>query len=96
MVGESPNDRNDRGLESIFYLLLVTHWVLFSFHMFVNIFSDLDIFSLEAIRVATQWYQRHLGRNTKVMLITNDKDNKKKATEEGLSAETGILFTFSM
>ncbi|KAJ3689747.1 hypothetical protein LUZ61_018911 [Rhynchospora tenuis] len=53
MVGESPNDRNDR-----------------------------------AIRVATQWYQSHLGRNTKVMLITNDKDNKKKATEEGLSAET--------
>lgn len=43
--------------------------------------------------MATQWYQRHLGRNTKVMLITNDKDNKRKATDEGLSAETGILLT---
>ncbi|XP_010270516.1 PREDICTED: exosome complex exonuclease RRP44 homolog A [Nelumbo nucifera] len=53
MVGESPNDRNDR-----------------------------------AIRVATQWYQNHLGGSIRVLLITNDKENKRKATEEGISAET--------
>ncbi|KAH7850041.1 hypothetical protein Vadar_026946 [Vaccinium darrowii] len=53
MVGESPNDRNDR-----------------------------------AIRVAAQWYQTHLGDATKIVLITNDRDNKRKATEEGISAET--------
>uniref|UniRef100_A0A0D9VP30 S1 motif domain-containing protein n=1 Tax=Leersia perrieri TaxID=77586 RepID=A0A0D9VP30_9ORYZ len=53
MVGESPNDRNDR-----------------------------------AIRVATRWYQSHLGENVKVLLITNDRDNKRKATEEGINAET--------
>ncbi|KAA8532084.1 hypothetical protein F0562_006774 [Nyssa sinensis] len=56
MVGESPNDRNDR-----------------------------------AIRVATQWYQNHLGPlggATQVLLITNDRENKRKATEEGISAET--------
>ncbi|KAK9284684.1 hypothetical protein L1049_023860 [Liquidambar formosana] len=53
MVGESPNDRNDR-----------------------------------AIRVATQWYQSHLGGRTRVLLITNDRENKRKATEEGISAET--------
>uniref|UniRef100_A0A0E0K8A6 Uncharacterized protein n=1 Tax=Oryza punctata TaxID=4537 RepID=A0A0E0K8A6_ORYPU len=53
MVGESPNDRNDR-----------------------------------AIRVATRWYQSHLGENVKVLLITNDRDNKRKAIEEGINAET--------
>ncbi|XP_043726094.1 exosome complex exonuclease RRP44 homolog A [Telopea speciosissima] len=53
MVGESPNDRNDR-----------------------------------AIRVATQWYQNHLGGSTRVLLITNDRENKRKATEEGICAET--------
>uniref|UniRef100_A0A5B7BSS8 Putative exosome complex exonuclease RRP44 n=1 Tax=Davidia involucrata TaxID=16924 RepID=A0A5B7BSS8_DAVIN len=53
MVGESPNDRNDR-----------------------------------AIRVATQWYQNHLGGARQVLLITNDRENKRKATEEGISAET--------
>ncbi|XP_058098266.1 exosome complex exonuclease RRP44 homolog A [Magnolia sinica] len=53
MVGESPNDRNDR-----------------------------------AIRVAASWYQSHLGGSTSVLLITNDKENKRKATEEGISAET--------
>ncbi|KAL5984268.1 Exosome complex exonuclease RRP44 A [Asimina triloba] len=53
MVGESPNDRNDR-----------------------------------AIRVAASWYQSHLGGSASVLLITNDKENKRKATEEGISAET--------
>ncbi|XP_077231136.1 ribonuclease II family protein [Tasmannia lanceolata] len=53
MVGESPNDRNDR-----------------------------------AIRMAARWYQSHLGGNMRVLLITNDKENKRKATEEGISAET--------
>lgn len=53
MVGESPNDRNDR-----------------------------------AIRVATQWYQKHLGSATRVLLITNDRENKRKADEEGIFAET--------
>ncbi|KAF7806851.1 exosome complex exonuclease RRP44-like protein A isoform X1 [Senna tora] len=41
-----------------------------------------------AIRVATQWYQSHLGDAVKVLLITNDKENKRKATEEGIRAET--------
>ncbi|KAK1326045.1 hypothetical protein QJS10_CPA01g00238 [Acorus calamus] len=61
MVGESPNDRNDR-----------------------------------AIRVATQWYQNHLGGSTQVLLITNDKENKRKATEEGLSAETVETYVKSL
>ncbi|KAH9710519.1 exosome complex exonuclease RRP44 [Citrus sinensis] len=41
-----------------------------------------------AIRVATQWYQKHLGDATKVLLVTNDRENKRKATEEGIFAET--------
>ncbi|WOL07345.1 exosome complex exonuclease [Canna indica] len=53
MVGESPNDRNDR-----------------------------------AIRVAAHWYQSHLGENTQILLITNDRENKRRAVEEGISAET--------
>ncbi|KAK8940904.1 hypothetical protein KSP39_PZI010538 [Platanthera zijinensis] len=53
MVGESPNDRNDR-----------------------------------AIRFAARWYQSHLGEGTQILLITNDRENKRKAVEEGISAET--------
>ncbi|KAJ0098239.1 hypothetical protein Patl1_29293 [Pistacia atlantica] len=41
-----------------------------------------------AIRVATQWYQKHLGDGTRVLLLTNDRENKRKATEEGIFAET--------
>lgn len=41
-----------------------------------------------AIRVAAQWYQSHLGGAAQVLLITNDRENKRKATEEGISAET--------
>ncbi|KAL5754250.1 hypothetical protein ACOSP7_022470 [Xanthoceras sorbifolium] len=41
-----------------------------------------------AIRVATQWYQKHLGDATPVLLLTNDRENKRKATEEGIFAET--------
>ncbi|KAB1201993.1 Exosome complex exonuclease RRP44 [Morella rubra] len=41
-----------------------------------------------AIRVAAQWYQTHLGGATHVLLITNDRENKRKAIEEGISAET--------
>ncbi|KAG9442550.1 hypothetical protein H6P81_018404 [Aristolochia fimbriata] len=41
-----------------------------------------------AIRVAASWYQRHLGESTRVLLVTNDRENKRKAVEEGISAET--------
>lgn len=41
-----------------------------------------------AIRVATQWYQNHLGKAVQVLLVTNDRENKRKALEEGISAET--------
>ncbi|KAG2695095.1 hypothetical protein I3760_07G001000 [Carya illinoinensis] len=41
-----------------------------------------------AIRVAAQWYQNHLGGAARVLLITNDRENKRKAIEEGISAET--------
>lgn len=39
--------------------------------------------------MATQWYQSHLGAAARVLLITNDRENKRKATEEGISADTG-------
>ncbi|GAA0143470.1 exoribonuclease [Lithospermum erythrorhizon] len=41
-----------------------------------------------AIRVAAQWYQNHLGSSSCVLLITNDRENKRKAIDEGISAET--------
>ncbi|KAI3892292.1 hypothetical protein MKX03_030694 [Papaver bracteatum] len=41
-----------------------------------------------AIRVATDWYQKHLGASVRVLLLTNDRENKKKATAEGIAAET--------
>lgn len=44
-----------------------------------------------AIRVATQWYQNHLGGAVRVLLITNDRENRLKAIEEGIYAETSML-----
>ncbi|XP_074308701.1 exosome complex exonuclease RRP44 homolog A [Silene latifolia] len=41
-----------------------------------------------AIRVAAQWYQKHLNSAVRVLLITNDRENKRKACEEGIAAET--------
>ena len=50
-----------------------------------------------AIRVATQWNQKHLGGATRVLLVTNDRENKRKATEEGIFAETSMhsIFLYS-
>ncbi|PIN02756.1 Exosomal 3'-5' exoribonuclease complex, subunit Rrp44/Dis3 [Handroanthus impetiginosus] len=41
-----------------------------------------------AIRMAAQWYQIHLGSAVRVLLITNDRENKKKAINSGISAVT--------
>ncbi|ONK57230.1 uncharacterized protein A4U43_C10F17940 [Asparagus officinalis] len=41
-----------------------------------------------AIRVAAKWYKSHLVGKTQIILITNDRENKSKAIQEGLSAET--------
>ncbi|PKA52121.1 Ribonuclease II, chloroplastic/mitochondrial [Apostasia shenzhenica] len=72
MVGETPNDRNDRVME---YGMAITYI---------------------PIRVAAHWYQSHIGGSTKVILITNDRENKKKAIGEGLSAETIESFVRSL
>jgi exosome complex exonuclease DIS3/RRP44 len=40
--------------------------------------------------VAAQWYQTHLAGSVRILLITNDRENKRKAIEEGISAETGV------
>ncbi|KAM7260331.1 hypothetical protein ACFE04_016072 [Oxalis oulophora] len=41
-----------------------------------------------AIRVATQWYQTHLGAGVHVLLLTNDRENQRKATQDGIHAQT--------
>lgn len=46
--------------------------------------------------MATQWYQTHLGGATRVLLLTNDRENKRKANEEGISAETGLYNILSV
>ncbi|EFJ15219.1 hypothetical protein SELMODRAFT_180518 [Selaginella moellendorffii] len=38
-----------------------------------------------AIRVATQWFQKHLGDACTVVLLTNDLDNRTKANAEGIN-----------
>ncbi|XP_044867486.1 exosome complex exonuclease RRP44 [Mauremys mutica] len=47
----------------------------------------------KAIRVATKWYDEHLKKinneeTIQVILLTNDRNNKEKAVEEGLTAYT--------
>ncbi|CAN4083605.1 unnamed protein product [Withania somnifera] len=43
-----------------------------------------------AIRAAAKWYRDHLGNAVSVLLVTNDRENKKKAIEEGISGETDV------
>ena len=90
MVGESPNDRNDRGTELLNYIYvqyIPFPVILCTLYVCSALYSPLLLYS--AIRVAARWYQSHLGDSAKVLLVTNDRDNKRKATEEGLNAETG-------
>ena len=59
-----------------------------------------------AIRTAVQWYNKHLeegregkdegGEPTKVVLITNDKENREKARELGLLAFTALEYAQSL
>ncbi|CAN4078578.1 unnamed protein product [Withania somnifera] len=49
-----------------------------------------------AIRTAAKWYQDHLGSAVSVLLITNDRENKKKAIEEGIFAETVECYVKSL
>lgn len=42
-----------------------------------------------AIRVSTIWYSNHLNNAIKVILLTDDKDNKQKALDEGIPAFSG-------
>lgn len=44
--------------------------------------------------MAAQWYQNHLGTAVRVLLVTNDRENKRKAVEGGIPAETGIEFGY--
>lgn len=61
-------------------------WIAFSnFQVLTSISLD------SAIRVAAQWYQSHLGGAARILLITNDKENKRKAIAEGISAETSKI-----
>lgn len=46
--------------------------------------------------MASQWYQHHLGEGAKVMLLTNDMDNRRKAREDGIVAETGTSFLLTV
>jgi exosome complex exonuclease DIS3/RRP44 len=41
-----------------------------------------------AIRVAAKWYMRTLSEGVPIFLITNDKDNLKKALNDEISAKS--------
>ena len=43
-----------------------------------------------AIRAAAAWYTRRLQQRMRVILLTNDADNRRKAAAEGIDAR-GIL-----
>lgn len=55
-----------------------------------------------AIRVASTWYSKHISLsfctnkdNIKIVLLTDDADNLKKAYESGIIASTGIYICFN-
>ncbi|KAL6521389.1 hypothetical protein OROGR_017958 [Orobanche gracilis] len=44
-----------------------------------------------AIRVAAQWYRKHLGSQVRILLITNDRENKNKALKDGTPVDTASI-----
>ena len=57
-----------------------------------------------AIRTAAKWYQKHLhlcSENAgtvdkmKVVLLTNDTDNRNKAKADGIMTYTGMVMTYT-
>lgn len=67
------------------YIWLISWIACSNFQVLTSISLD------SAIRVAAQWYQSHLGGAARILLITNDKENKRKAIAEGISAETSKI-----
>ncbi|XP_051124050.1 exosome complex exonuclease RRP44 homolog A [Andrographis paniculata] len=49
-----------------------------------------------AIRVAAQWYQNHLGSAVQVVLVTNDRDSRNKAVNDGILANTVEAYVKSL
>jgi hypothetical protein len=49
-----------------------------------------------AIRVATTWYAARLGDRMKVVLLTNDGDNRRKAAADGLDARSVLAYARSL
>jgi len=56
-----------------------------------------------AIRVAVAWYESHLmrsqadrrkGHRVRVILLTDDAENKHKAESDGLEVATGMIFVW--
>lgn len=42
--------------------------------------------------MASRWYGNHLLKvGIRIVLVTNDADNKRKATSENIAACTGLL-----
>lgn len=89
-------------------LIIITYFILFIFHSIyrdtyverepgekVNDRND------RAIRVSVAWYENHLmpsqanrrkGDHVRVILLTDDAENKQKAENDGLFVATGMLF----
>ncbi|KAI5066926.1 hypothetical protein GOP47_0017454 [Adiantum capillus-veneris] len=49
-----------------------------------------------AIRSASLWYQKHLGKGPPILLLTNDAENKRKALQEGIRTETVQTYVESL
>ncbi|EEB10710.1 Exosome complex exonuclease RRP44, putative [Pediculus humanus corporis] len=49
-----------------------------------------------AIRVATKWYSNHLNNAVKIVLITDDVENKEKAIAEGIPAFSSEEYVLSL
>ena len=94
MAGESPNDRNDRGtlVAPLGWLYLISSYSVDIF-MYPLLLTG-HIFPIQQSVLLLVGTKLNLGDSAKVLLVTNDRDNKRKATEEGLNAETGAIWIF--
>ena len=45
-----------------------------------------------AIRVAVKWYNQHMPRSMSAVLVTDDSENRKLATADGIPAYSGMSF----
>lgn len=76
-----------------FYIQFSFNWIIFCFrdtYIPRNEAETINDHNDKCIRRATLWYQKHLPK-LKIVLLTDDRNNRERAIAEKIPAHTGTF-----